>query len=117
MAADYVVLGIVQGAVEWLPVSSEAVVSLVAVYMTGLGPEAALRTSVYLHLGTTAAAALYLRSEVVETARTVPELARAWMPGERGASGFWSSRHWSLGWLGVVSTPWDLMPCLRHRDS
>lgn len=86
MALNYVLLGLIQGLVEWLPVSSEAAVSLVAVYVAGLGPEAALRTSVYLHLGTTAAAALYFKSEVAETIRASPELLRTegWRSGRVG---------------------------------
>lgn len=86
MAVDYVLLGVIQGLVEWLPVSSEAAVSLVAVYVAGLGPEAALRTSIYLHLGTTTAAALYFRSEVAEAVRAAPDLLSvgAWRKGRVG---------------------------------
>lgn len=56
-------VGVVQGVVEWLPVSSEGVVALV---LTGLAfsPVTAVRYALVLHAGTALAATAYYRREI-----------------------------------------------------
>ncbi len=58
-------LGILQGIVEWLPISSEGqtVVTMIALY--GITPAAALSCSIFLHLGTMAAVLVKFRREFV----------------------------------------------------
>lgn len=61
-----VILGVLQGALEWLPVSSEGFVS-VALTALGRSPESAVRFSLVLHAGTAVAAAVYYREDIAAT--------------------------------------------------
>ncbi|WP_440765000.1 undecaprenyl-diphosphate phosphatase [Natronorubrum sp. DTA7] len=67
--------GIVQGVVEWLPISSTGNLSL---FLTAVGtePELALQLALFLQAGTTLSAALYYR----ETIRDALEAAPGWRP-------------------------------------
>ena len=58
------VLGLLQGVLEWLPVSSQGNLVLLAITLLGLEPSYALSFSVYLHVGTGLAALVYFRREV-----------------------------------------------------
>jgi undecaprenyl-diphosphatase len=58
------ILGFLQGVLEWLPVSSQGNLVVLAITFLGLEPEYALSLSVYLHLGTGLAALVYFRDEV-----------------------------------------------------
>ena len=58
------ILGLMQGILEWLPVSSQGNLVVLAVAFLGLEPEYALSLSVYLHLGTGLAALVYFRKQV-----------------------------------------------------
>ncbi len=55
-----ILLGAVQGVVEWLPVSSEAVLTIVLTRL-GADPVAAVNAAVWMHTGTMLAALLYFR--------------------------------------------------------
>lgn len=70
-----VLAGIVQGVVEWLPVSSQGNLSL---FLTGVGmsPDIALQLALFLQIGTTLSAASYYREEITTAARGVPQ----WRP-------------------------------------
>lgn len=57
----YLTLGIIQGIFEWLPVSSEGIVTLAAAYMGIANP---LQLALYLHLGTVLAVLVYFRKDV-----------------------------------------------------
>ncbi len=46
------ILGIIQGIVEWLPISSEGQAVLIGIKILGLTPEEALSYAIFLHLGT-----------------------------------------------------------------
>lgn len=74
---EAVVVGTVQGVVEWLPVSSEAVITLI---LTALGsdPGQALNASIFLHTGTMIAAFVYFRKEYIEIMSYV--LEKFWTP-------------------------------------
>jgi undecaprenyl-diphosphatase len=59
------VLGAIQGVVEWLPISSEGGVSALLAAM-GRSPEAAVQLALFLHAGTGLAALGYYRGEIRE---------------------------------------------------
>jgi undecaprenyl-diphosphatase len=59
-----VVVGLLQGVVEWLPVSSEGTVALYLSVVEGLPADAAVRYSLFLHAGTAVAALAYYRADV-----------------------------------------------------
>ncbi len=63
-AIKALILGFLQGVLEWLPVSSQGNLVVLAIAFLGLEPEYALSLSVYLHLGTGLAALVYFRNEV-----------------------------------------------------
>jgi undecaprenyl-diphosphatase len=63
-----IALGIIQGVVEWLPISSEGGVSIVLTAL-GVSPEAAVQLSLFLHAGTGFAALAYYRAEIGEVLR------------------------------------------------
>ncbi|MDY6762039.1 MAG: undecaprenyl-diphosphate phosphatase, partial [Candidatus Nanohaloarchaea archaeon] len=57
---EAIVLGVLQGVFEWLPVSSEAVLT-VAMTSLGTAPSTAVTSAIWLHTGTMLAALLYFR--------------------------------------------------------
>jgi len=63
---EQIVLGIVQGVVEWLPVSSEGVIFLVIknFFDAEAGMGAIIHRALFLHLGTFLAALVYFRKDV-----------------------------------------------------
>jgi Uncharacterized bacitracin resistance protein len=71
-----VLAGIVQGVVEWLPVSSQGNLALVLTAV-GTDPETALQLALFLQVGTTLSAATYYREEIRTAVRTAP----GWRPG------------------------------------
>jgi undecaprenyl-diphosphatase len=68
---EAVIVGIVQGVAEWLPVSSEAVITLILTQGLGTDPAQALNASIFLHTGTMIAAFIYFRREYIEILRYV----------------------------------------------
>ncbi len=71
-----VLLGVLQGIFEWLPVSSEAVTTLVMTQFLGQEPINAVNTAIYLHSGTMLAALLYFRGDFLEMFRRIPGYVR-----------------------------------------
>lgn len=63
------VLGILQGALEWLPVSSEGQSMLAMIHWLGLSAEDALSISLFLHLGTMTAVLIRFRQEFLKMLR------------------------------------------------
>ena len=70
-----VLAGIVQGVVEWLPVSSQGNLALF-LSVAGTDPDVALQLALFLQLGTTLSAATYYRSEIASAVRATP----GWRP-------------------------------------
>ncbi|MFB6311396.1 MAG: undecaprenyl-diphosphate phosphatase [Salinirussus sp.] len=69
------VLGLLQGLLEWLPVSSEGAITI-ARSALGAAPDVATRYALFLHAGTAVAAAAYYRTELVHLAAAIP----TWRP-------------------------------------
>lgn len=76
------VLGLLQGLLEWLPVSSEGAVAI-ARSALGAAPDTATRYALFLHAGTAVAAAAYYRADLRALAATVP----GWRPWSAFATG------------------------------
>lgn len=70
---EYLVLGFIQGLVEWLPLSSEGMVFLAKSNFFNQGESAGqiLRLSLFLHLGTFLAALVYFRKEILVVFKTM----------------------------------------------
>jgi undecaprenyl-diphosphatase len=70
---EQIVLGIIQGITEWLPVSSEGVIVLVVknFFDSGVNIETVIRQALFLHLGTFLAALIYFRKDVWSLVRTL----------------------------------------------
>jgi len=75
------VLGAVQGIVEWLPISSEGVNTLILIHFFDKPLGEAIAISLWLHMGTVLAALVYFRKEVADVLRHLPQYVR-----ELGAS-------------------------------
>ncbi|MDS0259794.1 undecaprenyl-diphosphate phosphatase [Haloarcula sp. S1CR25-12] len=71
-----ILLGVLQGVLEWLPVSSEGGVALASTALSGFDPDDATRLALFLHAGTAVAAVAYYRGEVRDILRSVRELSR-----------------------------------------
>ena len=63
---EAIVIGVLQGITEWLPVSSEGVNTLILSSIFGETPEDALALSLWLHLGTAFAGLVYFRYQLLE---------------------------------------------------
>jgi undecaprenyl-diphosphatase len=61
-----VIIGLFQGILEWIPVSSEGSLVIVIVGILGIEPFEALQYSIFLHLGTGIAALIYFKDDVVD---------------------------------------------------
>jgi undecaprenyl-diphosphatase len=70
-----VVVGVLQGIFEWLPISSQGNIT-VALSALGRSPEAAVAFALFLHLGTAMSATAYYRRELADVLALVP----AWRP-------------------------------------
>ena len=66
---DYIqaiVLGIIQGITEWLPISSEAMVTLAGRFLFGEEYKEALGNAIWLHGGTLIAVLVYFYKDIIE---------------------------------------------------
>ncbi|MCW3979287.1 MAG: undecaprenyl-diphosphate phosphatase [Candidatus Bathyarchaeota archaeon] len=71
------IVGLLQGLLEWLPISSQGNLVVLMMSVLGLEPDFALSLSVYLHLGTGLAALVYFREEVLDAIRRDSDSDRA----------------------------------------
>ncbi len=67
-ALSSVVLGVLQGVLEWLPVSSQAYLTVLSSFIMGLAPGEAVDLAIALHLGTTLAAIVAFRARLITIA-------------------------------------------------
>jgi len=66
-------LGVLQGVLEWLPISSKGNLVLLMLYFLGIDAATALELSIFLHTGTLLSAALYFRKELIEMLSSLRE--------------------------------------------
>jgi undecaprenyl-diphosphatase len=93
---EAIVLGIVQGLTEFLPISSTAHLRIVPAFVGWDDPGSAF--TAVIQLGTTAAVLIYFR-------RDLWRIARAWLGSLRtGGAGARSSQDARLGWFIVLGT-------------
>ncbi|EMA12071.1 undecaprenyl-diphosphate phosphatase [Haloarcula marismortui] len=71
-----ILLGLLQGVLEWIPVSSEGGVALASTVVTGVSPAASTRLALFLHAGTAVAATAYYRTEVRTILHSIRQLSR-----------------------------------------
>ncbi len=78
---QYIFLGIIQGILEWFPISSSAFTILVMTNFFGISDLSfLLHSALFLHLGTFLSAAIYFRKDVFELIKTAFEYKK--MPNE-----------------------------------
>ena len=75
---EWIVVGVIQGVFEWLPASSQGVISLVLTQFFGQAPAEAVNSAVFLHSGTMLAALVYFSDEYMEIARRIPSEISEW---------------------------------------
>lgn len=71
-----VLIGLVQGIVEWLPISSQGNVSIVVTLVSDIDPAVAVDLALFVQLGTILSASVYYRDDIETALRSVPE----WRP-------------------------------------
>lgn len=62
---ESIILGMVQGIFEWLPISSQGNLVLLMVGVFKIGTAEALKYSIFLHIGTLLAVVIYFRKDIV----------------------------------------------------
>lgn len=98
---EAIVLGVVQGLTEWLPVSSSGHLVLVQQY---LGYEATVFFDLLLHVGTLAVILVYYRETVLEVLRALARAPRAHRDAGTFGSVWWDDPHRRLALLVVVGS-------------
>ncbi|MBI5037004.1 undecaprenyl-diphosphate phosphatase [Candidatus Micrarchaeota archaeon] len=63
---ELIVMGVVQGLTEWLPLSSKSQVALAAMTFFGMQAETAFRIALFAHIGTLLAALVYFLKPILE---------------------------------------------------
>ena len=63
---ESIIIGLLQGLLEWLPISSEGNMVLILIKVFSLQAEETLSAAIFLHIGTGLSALVYFRSEVIK---------------------------------------------------
>ncbi len=67
---EYIIIAILQGLFEWLPISSSGQVMIIAVNFFGIPPEEAYSLSIWLHLGTMFAVLLKFKKDYIKIVKS-----------------------------------------------
>ena len=95
-------LGLVQGITEWVPVSSKTQVSLVYLQFLKGSPDLVLPILLYVHLGTLLAATIYFRKELADIIKEILAAPYSKKTYSHGRPGFIVS---ALFFTGLVGFP------------
>jgi undecaprenyl-diphosphatase len=68
---EYIIIAILQGLFEWLPISSSGQTMIVSIKFFGISPENAYSLAIWLHLGTTIAVLLKFRKDFINILKTL----------------------------------------------
>ncbi|NVM18125.1 MAG: undecaprenyl-diphosphate phosphatase [Candidatus Lokiarchaeota archaeon] len=68
---DFIIIAILQGLFEWLPISSSGQVMIVSVNFFGIPPDQAFSLSIWVHLGTTIAVLIKLRKDYIHIVKSL----------------------------------------------
>jgi len=68
---EYIIIAILQGLFEWLPISSSGQVMIVSISIFGIPPEQAFSLSIWMHLGTTIAVLIKLRKDYIQIIKSI----------------------------------------------
>jgi len=68
---EYIIIAILQGLFEWLPISSSGQVMIVSVKFFGIPPKQAFSLSIWMHLGTTIAVLIKLRKDYIQIIKSI----------------------------------------------
>jgi undecaprenyl-diphosphatase len=63
---EYIIIAMVQGLLEWLPISSSGQTMIVSINLFGISAEQAFSLTIWLHLGTTLAVLLKFRTDFIK---------------------------------------------------
>jgi len=67
---EFIIIAILQGLFEWLPISSSGQVMIIAMNLFGIPPDKAFSLAIWLHLGTTFAVLLKFRTDFYKIAKS-----------------------------------------------
>ncbi len=68
---EYIIIAILQGLFEWLPISSSGQVMMVSINFFGIPPEKAFNLSIWVHLGTAIAVLIKLRKDYIQIIKSI----------------------------------------------
>ena len=68
---EYIIIAILQGLFEWLPISSSGQVMMISINFFGIPPEKAFSLSIWVHLGTAIAVLIKLRKDYIQIIKSI----------------------------------------------
>ncbi|MBU0590919.1 undecaprenyl-diphosphate phosphatase [Candidatus Micrarchaeota archaeon] len=66
-----ILLGVIQGIAEWLPISSEAMVTVIGKFIGGMEYQDALAMAIWLHTGTLISATIYFHKDILSMIKSI----------------------------------------------
>ena len=71
MMLEYIIIAILQGLFEWLPISSSGQTLIISTNFLGISPENAFSLAIWLHLGTTIAVLLKFKGDFINILKSL----------------------------------------------